>query len=202
MDGQIVLSTAYLPPIEYLARIRESDSVLIEHEENYLKQSFRNRCIIMSSEKPLNLSVPVFLGSFHKTRISDIRIDYSKKWQHLHLRAITSAYGSSPFFIHYFDSLEKIILKDHKYLLDLNMELLEAMLEILRLERNIGYTINFTPANEEPGDFRYSISPKKISDYRPARYIRVFGDSDEFVEGLSIIDLIFNTGPEAASFMG
>jgi hypothetical protein len=198
MPGKIVLSTAYLPPIEYMAGVKDAEIALIEHEENYLKQSFRNRCIIMAADKPQSLSVPVYMGSFHKTHISDIRIDYSKKWQQLHLRAITSAYGSAPFFIHYYDVLEGIILKNHEYLIDLNMELLEALSGILRLNTVIKFTESFMPVADDVSDFRYSISPKKKSSYKPVRYISVFGNPDEPVSGLSIIDLIFNTGPEAS----
>lgn len=201
MPPKIILSTAYLPPIEYIAQIRDAEITFIEHEENYLKQSYRNRCIIRAADKPQVLSVPVYLGSFHKTHIKDIRIDYSKKWQQLHLRAITSAYGSSPFFIHYFEKIETTILKNHEYLLDLNMELLEIVAGIMGLRGKIMYTDDFMPLSSEPFDCRYSISPKKTSSYKPRRYIGVFGNPDEPVKGLSIIDLIFSTGPEAASYL-
>jgi hypothetical protein len=201
MSGNIVLSTAYLPPVEYFAKIRDSEEVVIEHEENYLKQSFRNRCIILAADKPQQLSVPVLLGSIHKTHISDIRIDYSKRWQQVHLGAITSAYGSSPFFIHYYEFIEKIILNEYEFLLDLNLELLKAVMNILRLERKISYTTDFIPVSDNMGDLRYSISPKKKSDYKPKRYIQVFGNSSQFIEGLSIADLIFNTGPEAVQYL-
>jgi len=88
MPATVYLSTAYLPPSEYFAAIAEYDEVLIENEENYLKQSYRNRCYILSSNGIQMLSVPVLLGSLHKTPIRDIRIDYSKRWQQVHLGAI------------------------------------------------------------------------------------------------------------------
>jgi hypothetical protein len=198
MNRKIVLSTAYLPPIEYFARIKEADIVLIEREENYLKQSYRNRCYILSSDKPQYLTVPVYLGSFHKTHIRDIRIDYSKRWQQVHLRALTSAYCASPYFIFYFEVIEKIILSNHEFLLDLNMELIEALMKMMDLNRKISYTSEFIKVKDNTDDFRYSISPKKSTSYPFKKYIQVFTTKEGFVSGLSIADLIFNTGPDAA----
>jgi hypothetical protein len=122
MPGNLLLSTAYLPPAEYFARIANASEALIEKEENYLKQSYRNRCYILSPSGQQPLSVPVYLGSLHKTPVKDIRIDYSKRWQQVHLGALVSSYNSSPFFLFYFETIEKIILSNHKFLLDLNME--------------------------------------------------------------------------------
>ncbi|MDQ1297097.1 MAG: hypothetical protein QG611_1076, partial [Bacteroidota bacterium] len=140
MDDTILLSTAYLPPPEYFAHILNTSEVLIEREENYLKQSFRNRCYILSSNGPQVLTVPVYLGSFHKTPVKDIRIDYSKRWQQVHLGAMTSSYNSSPFFLYYFETIEKIIQTRHEFLLDLNLELLEAILKIINIDITVSYT--------------------------------------------------------------
>jgi hypothetical protein len=201
MNRKIVLSTAYLPPIEYFAHIRGADEALIEREENYLKQSYRNRCYILSTDKPQYLTVPVYLGSVHKTLIRDIRIDYSKRWQQIHLGALKSAYGSSPYFIYYSEILERIVLSNHEFLLDLNMELLEAVMTMLKLERKIFFTSGFMPVEGNQNDLRYSISPKKRSSYSPKKYIQVFADEDGFIPGLSIADLIFNAGPDAAEYL-
>jgi hypothetical protein len=201
MNRKIVLSTAYLPPIEYFARIKEADEALIEREENYLKQSYRNRCYILSADKPQYLTVPVYLGSFHKIHIRDIRIDYSKRWQQVHLRALTSAYCSSPYFIFYFEVFEKIILSDHEFLLDLNMELIEAAMKMMDLHRKISYTSEFITDKDNTDDFRYVINPKKRSSYPFKKYIQVFATREGFVPGLSIADLLFNTGPDAAEYL-
>jgi WbqC-like protein family. len=201
MNRKIVLSTAYLPPIEYFARIKEADEVFIEQEENYLKQSYRNRCYILASDKPQHLTVPVYLGSFHKTHIRDIRIDYSKRWQKVHLGALKSGYSSSPYFIYFFEALEKIIQSDHEFLLDLNIELLEALMKMLKIERKISFTSGFIPVESNFDDLRYSISPKKKSFYFPKKYIQVFNTDNRFVPGLSIADLLFNAGPEAPEYL-
>ncbi len=201
MSGKILLSTAYLPPVEYFSFILQADEVYVEKEENYLKQSYRNRCYILSAHGPHLLSVPVYLGSLHKTPIKEIRIDYSKRWQQVHLRAITAAYGSSPFFQFYFEYIEKVISKKTEFLLDLNMELTESVLKMLNIKIKLLYTVEFEPAGGSENDLRYKISPKGSSLSASKEYLQVFKTSGQFVGGLSIIDLIFNTGPEAGDYL-
>lgn len=201
ITGKVLISTAYLPPIEYISVISGADEVLIEKEENYLKQSYRNRCYILSAHGPQILTVPVYLGSVHKTLIKDIRIDYSKRWQQVHLRAMKAAYNSSPFFEFYYDIFEKLIATDHEFLLDLNSALTESVLQILKLKHGISFTESFEPAQSKPHDYRYSISPKKGTSYSSKRYLQVFNKRNGFVPNLSIIDLIFNTGPESVKYI-
>lgn len=198
MTGKVLLSTAYLPPAEYFAKLTDADEVLIEREENYIKQTYRNRCYILSSNGPHLLTVPVLLGSFHKTPVKEIRIDYSKRWQQVHIGALVAAYRSSPFFIYYFETLEKILASGHELLLDLNNDLLKALLGMLDLKIKVSYTSDFAAAGQSGQDFRYSISPKKETDYKPGKYIQVFSHSADYCSRLSIIDLLFNMGPEAA----
>ncbi len=201
MSGKILLSTAYLPPIEYFSCILRADEVYVEKEENYVKQSYRNRCYILSAHGPHLLSVPVYLGSLHKTPLKEIRIDYSKRWQQVHLRAITAAYGSSPFFQFYFEYFEKVISKKIEFLLDLNMELTESVLKMLDIKIKLHYTAKFEPARGSENDLRYRISPKESSLFACKEYLQVFKTGDHFAGGLSIIDLIFNTGPDAVDYL-
>jgi len=142
MPGDLILSTAYFPPAEYFNLIKSAGSVLIEQEENYIKQTYRNRCYILSAHGPQLLSVPVYLGSVHKTLIKDIRIDYSKRWQQVHLRAMTASYNSSPYFEFYFESIEKIISENHEFLIDLNMALTEKIMQILKIKKSISCSLN------------------------------------------------------------
>ncbi len=128
MPGKLLLSTAYLPPSEYFSLIKSADEIWIEQHENYLKQTYRNRCKILSSNGITILSVPVSKGHNLKALIRDITIDYSKRWQQVHLRAVTSAYSRSPFFQFFFEHFEKIITANHKFLIDLNNELLKYCL--------------------------------------------------------------------------
>jgi hypothetical protein len=201
MAGKILISTAYLPPAEYFSLISKVEEAFVEKEENYLKQTYRNRCYILSTQGAQLLSVPVYLGSIHKTPVKNIRIDYSKRWQQVHLRAIISAYNSSPYFKYYFESFESIISKNHEYLLDLNSELTDAILAILQIRIKISYTTDFLPVENAENDFRYKISPKGASDYTQKEYTQVFSSSSSFIKDLSILDLIFNMGPESMNYL-
>lgn len=202
MSAKILISTAYLPPIEYFSLIHNADEVLIEREENYLKQTYRNRCYLLTTNGIQTLTVPVYLGSIHKTPVKNIRIDYSKRWQQVHLRAINTSYRSSPFFEFYFEEIEKCILKNHEFLIDLNTGLTEVILKILMLNRSIRYTSFFIPVGTTDYDFRYKIMPKKKSGFVLKEYTQVFNHNPGFVPGMSIIDLVFNMGPESMYYLG
>jgi len=201
MAGKILVSTAYLPPIEYFSLISGADEVIIEREENYVKQSYRNRCYVLSSHGRQPLSVPVYLGSQHKTPVKDIRIDYSKRWQQVHLRTMIASYNSSPYFEYYFEALEKVISVKNVFLLDLNTELTKIVSEILKINTKISYSTIFVPPGETENDFRYNISPKIESQFSIKKYSQVFNNGRDFVSELSILDLIFNMGPEAVNYL-
>lgn len=201
MPGKILLSTAYLPPAEYFSLINEADVIFIEKEENYIKQSYRNRCYILSAHGPLLLSVPVFDGSIHKVHVKDARIDYSKRWQQVHLRAIMASYRSSPFYQFYFEEIERIIMQNYIFLIDLNEALMMSVLKMLKMGKKIKYTESFEPCINQDYDFRYSISPKKKSSYLQKNYIQVFDSGNGFSSNLSILDLIFNLGPDAVDYL-
>jgi hypothetical protein len=201
MSGTILISSAYLPPVEYFSLIMNAENVLVEGEENYHKQTYRNRCCILSADGIQILTVPVYLGSLHKTPLKEIRIDYSKRWQQIHLRAIIASYGSSPFFEFYFEDFERIIMGNHELLVDLNSRLTDAAMKILGLEKSVCFTDSFVPTGKIETDYRYTISPKRKSVYAVKEYTQVFGYNNAFTGGLSIIDLIFNMGPEAANYL-
>ena len=201
MAGKILVSTAYLPPVEYFSVISHAHEIYIEREENYIKQSYRNRCYILSAHGRQLLSVPVYLGSQHKTPLKEIRIDYSKRWQQVHLRALTAAYNSSPYFQYYFENFEKTITRKIDFLIDLNSELTQTVLDILKLKIKLTCTTDFEPAGFIDNDYRYNISPKKQSQFSVKEYMQVFNNNCRFVQGLSIVDLIFNMGPEAVGYL-
>jgi hypothetical protein len=200
MQGDLLLSTAYFPPAEYFSMIIRASTVFIEQEENYIKQTYRNRCKILTSNGILVLSVPVMKGNRIKAKVRDVTIDYSKRWQQVHRRAMVTAYSRSPYFQFYFESLQKVLLGNQKYLLDLNDELLQWCLEILNIKKCILHTSFFRDYSGMDGDFRYGITPKIISAYACKPYIQVF-NNDKFVSGLSILDLVFNMGPESSSYL-
>ena len=201
MSNSVIVSTAYLPPVEYFSLFPENGEIVIELWENYHKQTFRNRCYILSSHGPQMLSVPVYAGSLHKTALKDITIDYSKRWQQVHLRAMIAAYGCSPFFEYYHDEIFRIISDNHKYLVDLNMALTAHLAEITGFKGKIEYSGFFEALTDNPFDYRYRITPKKQPVFTTKQYSQVFRTPEEFIPGLSIVDLIFNMGPETKDYL-
>jgi hypothetical protein len=204
MVNEVLLSSAYFPPAEYFFLIAHSRKVLIEKWENYHKQTYRNRCRIMGANGPLILTVPVLRGSFHKTPIKDLEIDYGRRWRELHLRSITSAYATAPFFEYYYDAISRVINKPFRFLLDLNAEALSSMKEAIGLTTGISFSREFLAEGNAPGDYRYLISPKKPSSaagFTHMQYTQVFSEKFGFVPGLSIIDVLLNNGPGTGALL-
>jgi hypothetical protein len=201
MPGKILLSAAYLPPVDYFSLIAGADEVFIESNENYIKQSYRNRCYIVTPAGRQMLSVPVLEGSRHKIPITQVRIDYSKRWQQVHIRALTSCYKSSPFFDYYFDSIEEIISADYEFLFQLNISLIKALLVKLNLDRPLLFTTSFEPPENKPFDYRNQIHPDKQPLVTSKEYYQVFNQNKTFYPNLSIVDLIFNMGPDASRYI-
>ena len=183
-----------------MSELLKSTELMIELHENYPKQTYRNRCYIYSANGVLPLVIPVEKGSFHKIKLKEIRIDNSRKWRREHINAIVSAYNSSAFFEFYRDELLLPLEKEYEYLIDLNMNILNIILNILESDIVPGGTESFiADYGREHRDLRYEIEPKKKARSGYAEYFQVFSPKFGFKPNLSILDLIFNMGPEAWS---
>lgn len=203
MNRVLVLSTAYFPNIEYCAYLLKYSQLLLEENESFLKQTYRNRCNILSSHGIFALTVPIKKKLNNNCPIQLVEPDYTYNWQHLHLHAIQSAYGKSPYFIHYFDDIEKIINKKYDSLLQLNTEILLWLIEMLRLKVIISSTniYNKLYSENEYLDLRYQISPKKDSHLVFQPYIQTFSEKFTFQSNLSILDALFNLGPDTRNYL-
>lgn len=206
MNKEILLNTAYLPPIGYLAKIISAETIILEAYENYIKQSYRNRCEIYGANGKLQLVVPVKKISGSKIPILDLEIDYSTAWKRNHIISIESAYRSSPFFEFYFDDLISVFSKQYKYLFEFNKDLLTVMLSLLNINRDIKLSDNYSSLGESSAfDFRESFHPKKKKNVESKKteniYLQVFDEKHGFIKDLSIIDLIFNLGPESEIYL-
>jgi WbqC-like protein family len=195
-----LIETHYLPSIAYFSALQNVNEVLLEKHERFVKQSYRNRTYIVSTQGKEKLIVP--LTSKHgKVLITDVRIDYGQKWLNQHWRAIQSAYGKAPFFEYYKEDLETVLFKKTTFLYDLNFELLSMCLKWLKRDVALRESVAYEGTPSPPIlDLRGSISFKNeenlVNFYRPYRYYQVFGNT--FVGNASILDLIFSEGPGAA----
>ncbi len=202
----VILSSNYFGNIQSFSHIVKTGTVVIEQNNHYSRQTYRNRTTIMVANGSMNLTVPVVKPK-GKVKTKDILISYDTKWQKNHWRSIFSAYNSSPFFEYYKDDLYPVFLKQWKYLTDLNSKLLGLTLEMIEATPKIEYPDKYIEAvTDDLLDLREVIHPKKdykISDkqFSPIPYRQVFSEIMDFVPNLSILDLIFNKGPEAYSVL-
>jgi hypothetical protein len=201
-----LLSITYLGPVQYFTKFLLHPVRIIERYDHYIKQTYRNRCNIMGANGILPLSIPVLKGQAHKTYVRDIRIDYNKKWQKLHWRSMESAYRHSPFFEYYMDEFYPFYEQRFEFLIDFNAALLELVLQSLEIENTLNYSREFIDADiVDYADYRETIHPKRdlSSDplFVPLTYRQVFVERLGFKANLSIIDLLFNEGPNARSVL-
>ncbi|MBA3898989.1 MAG: WbqC family protein [Bacteroidetes bacterium] len=194
-----LLSTAYLGPVEYFYFLLKSTESQIELHETFAKQSYRNRCNIYGANGMQTLSIPVKASNHTITK--DVLIDNSVPWQKQHWKSISSAYGSAPFYIYYDYELLPIFQQQFKFLIDFNQALLNKILNFLKSNPVILPTTEFSINDPEIIDFRNSIHPKKKQILEKQEYPQVFYDKHGFINNLSIIDLIFNLGPEAKGYI-
>lgn len=196
------LSTAYAPPIQYFAKLyaAQGNLVALEACETYVKQSYRNRCCILSPNGVQSLTIPVEHSGGEKIPIRLVRISAHNEWRHQHIQALATAYGSSPYFEYYWDEIRDAIVAPHVYLWDLNKALTLLLARLIDLDVNFVETEDFAPPSDEAGDWRYRIRPRRPeydSGFRCPTYYQPFSSKHGFVGELSVLDLLFNMGPES-----
>ncbi|MBN2612956.1 MAG: WbqC family protein [Bacteroidales bacterium] len=201
LPSSAILSTSYLPPIQYITKFLVFGKVLLEAREHFQKQSYRNRCVILAANGPLTLVIPVKKNKGGKTLIKEIKIDYDKEWQRLHWRSIVSAYRNSPYFDFYEDLFYPFYTTKEVFLFDYNLKLLELLLKTLDIDTAPECSELFYTGNDKV-DYRQSVNPKKRLEkhddlFHPAEYPQVFKEKYGFIPNLSIVDLLFNKGPES-----
>lgn len=201
----LLFATSYLPPVEYFVLMMRNGGATIEVQETYPKQTYRNRCHIATSGGLLALTVPIIKTNGNQTRTDEAAVSYHLPWHRTHWRSLEAAYNTSPYFLYYRDALEPLFNTRYDRLIDMNTRFLETMLAILKLKVPISYSTTYTPQQASGADFRFDIHPKKQPCICPAnefpRYTQVFDEQWGFLPNLSIVDLLFNMGPEAHFYL-
>jgi hypothetical protein len=188
----VLLSTAYLPSVHYLSQVINCDTIVIEKHEHFVKQTYRNRCDIVTANGKLSLSIPL-IKQGDKELISDKKISYAEDWQKQHWRTIVSAYKNSPYFEFFEDEFKPFYENQFEFLLDYNTQLLQTILHILRVKKQIQFTQSFELNPPEVIDFR-NLSDIAKSESKLKSYYQVFADKIGFTPNVSCLDALFNIG--------
>ncbi len=194
--------TAYFPSIALTAAMLQASTIVVEQQESFPKQTHRNRTVILTANGPMTLSVPVVRCNGSHTLTADVGISYAEHWNLMHWRAMEAAYNSSPYFLYYRDEIEQILMQRCNRLIELNETLLKYVFAKLKSPCNILYTDNYTKPDGDACDYRDRFSykhPERLPDC--PRYEQVFSDRMPFNSNVSILDLLFNLGPESKDYL-
>lgn len=203
MSTSLLLSANYFPAVSYFHAIHQNNmGVIVEKYEHYPKQTYRNRTRIATANGILNLTLPIQHGRKEHIAMKDVKINYDHDWQRLHWLSIQTAYRSSAYFEYYEDDFAGFFEKKEEFLLDYNVAQLELLLKILKINVPLSFTDRYEKDPTGVADYRGIIHPKKESVYKnPKPYYQVFEEKHGFIADLSIMDLIFNQGPQSKSFL-
>ena len=197
----ILLSSTYLAPVQYYTKLLQcKGNAYIEAYDSYTKQTYRNRCVIVDANGPLALTIPTEKTAEGKCLMRDIRISDHGNWRHRHWNALEAAYRHTPFFLYYEDDFRPFYEQKIESLYDFNMGLTRLVCQL------IGIDTPLLPTTEYEGascltDLRECIHPKQAweadKEFAPKEYYQVFKDKHGFIANMSIVDLLFNMGPES-----
>ena len=199
----VLLTSAYLPPVHYFTKLYAAPHIYMECYDHFVKQTYRNRCVIAGPDGPLTLTLPVEHGDKAvRPCTRDIRLSSHGNWPHLHRTALRSAYEGSPYFEYYADDLLPLYDRSWSFLVDFNEALTEVLLGLLDLHPDIRPTSAYADAVAlGADDFRETIRPKiPFTDdpaFTPKPYYQIFSARTGFLPNLSMVDLLFNMGPES-----
>lgn len=203
MDNHLILPACYLPPVSYFHTVQATSlPIRIERYEHYPKQTYRTRASIYSANGKLDLILPVQRGHKGHTKMKDVKISYEWDWQRLHWMSLQTAYRSSAYFEYYEDDFLPFYRQRYDWLVDYNVAQLELLLRLLKITRAVGYTESYRQDYPSHLDFRSAIHPKRdspVASHKP--YYQVFENKCGFLANLSVVDLLFNHGPQSKEFL-
>jgi WbqC-like protein family len=197
----VLFSTAYFPPVSYMASWVSAETVYLEAHEHFVKQTYRNRTSIYGANGKLNLVIPVHHGDLYTQPISQVRFAEDSSWKKIHWRSIESAYRNSPFFEYYETEIKAVFDRPETLLFHWNLALLECLCRLMGIPGRPLVTVEFLKHPPDPVvDLRNSFLPKHVmKPFQP--YSQVFQPSHGFIGNLSVLDLLFNLGRESKNYL-
>lgn len=200
MQSLAIYPLFYLPPVGYFKELKNSGyQFMVEREEHFPKQTFRNRATIYSPNGSLDLIIPVIRGAKVHTKFKDVKISNDFNWQRLQWKSLESCYRNSAYFEYYEDEFARFYHQKFDSLYDYNEEILQWLFKQLKIEVNYNYTAEYE--KEVPAELDFRTKPnfrKPEGEFKP--YFQVFDDRGGFKPNLSIVDLLFNQGPQSKSY--
>lgn len=201
-----LLQTTYFGPIQWYQKLYRYDHSMIEQYDSFQKQTYRNRCMIATANGTQVLTVPIIHNG---ELVKDLRISDHNQWRRVHWNALQSAYSESPFFEYYADDLHPFFEQKYDFLVDFNEAIRQKVCELIDIHPHVEYTTKYQPSalNPQPStltDFRDVINakhPQPDGGFTPKEYWQVFQHKHGFLPNLSILDLLFNKGPESVFYL-
>ena len=197
----ILLHPSYFPSIVQMVAVAQADNVIFEVADNYQKQTFRNRAYVAHSNGKLLLNIPIKhnkTGKRQKTK--EVVVENDFPWQEQHWKSLQSAYRTSPFFEYYEDDLERLFTRQVNGLLEHNLIIFELLCNLIGIEVEVSKTA-FYNADQQPNDLRFLIDAKRKLNFNPERYTQVHQANHPFLPNLSVVDLLFNEGPNTLGYL-
>jgi hypothetical protein len=195
-----LLLPTYFPSISNFSAIANADSLIFEVEDNFQKQTNRNRTYIYSPNGIQMLNIPIKHSKEKHQRTKEVKLETAFDWQKQHFKSLEAAYRTSPFFEYFEDALLPIFTKKHTFLMDLNFETIEIISKCLNIKLEYQKSTEYFHEVTDSLDFRYLVNGKKdVSNFKP--YTQVFGEKHGFINNLSVLDLLFNEGRFALDYL-
>ncbi len=197
----ILLHPTYFPSIAHFVAIAKADTITFEVCDNFVKQTYRNRSYIYGANGPLLLNVPVVYSQKNRKPYSAVSVFHEEQWQLQHWKSLESAYRTSPFFEFYEDELKPLFFEKVELLLDFNLKCFEVICDCLQLAPHITTTTTFEKQITNAVDLRGLVNAKSPMKQHFTPYTQVFSSKHGYIENLSILDLLFNEGPNALNYL-
>ncbi len=198
---KILIHPTYFPNIAHFSAITQAEHLVWEMEDNFVKQTYRNRTYIYGANGKLLLNIPVVYSQKNRQNYKDVKVFNGEKWQLQHWKSLESAYRTSPFFEFYEDELKPLFFQDIDFLLDFNLKCFEVVCDCLQIQIPTSKTIAFEKNINNKADFRGLVNAKNETPQSFESYTQVFGNKHGFISNLSILDLLFNEGPNALNYL-
>jgi hypothetical protein len=198
---KILLHPAYFPSIIQMIAVTQAEHVVLEIEDNYQKQTYRNRTYIAHTNGKLLLNIPIrHVKNGNRQKTKNVIIENDFPWQSHHWKSIQTAYKTSPFFEYYEDDLQPLFKSPVSSLLDFNLQIFELLCELIGISQEVLKTKSYN-TNPDFKDLRYLIEVKKTKEYTLEPYTQVLEAHHGFLPNLSVLDLLFNEGPNTFNYL-